>query len=389
MPVLGYNTVGLSDFPMADDYKGSVSVTDELGGVVTKFHCAIASGAGNVKIGVCETSGGNPSGQDTIEQVEIPVSITDDLWTGAPTGNTLSADTSYYLPIITDGNARVKYDSGEDLVYWYLLDDGYADAIKNPLPNGFSSVAGINVSVWIEYGHSGILGYDTPGASSMGNSTIVYGGSYLTDGAGSVIAKFHVAMAQIYGPLDAVKIVVADCKQIDGDPSGEDVIEQIEIHPVIVSDDNEAEAVGSNLLEANTKYYIGILSASGATKWKYDSGVGVTLWFDAQAGVNYAAWFPDPCRSPYGSSGLYAFSVWIDLEPPPPVYKSILDSGVGTDLVEISKTVFIVDVGSLLSEIVMSREALLRTMKIINAMDFNPKLSKAKKTETPRIMEAE
>jgi len=320
MPVLGYDTTGASSSGVLGWKMGSVAAVGNMG-IITKFHIAIDGIDGSnkgVKIGVynVDQSTRSPATKTLVEQVEIdPIVVSDNNEIVAPEGNELSASTEYLVCYISNsGNNKIKFDNGGDYS-WYQSGFTYANEHVSPW-SGTPTNLGRLISVWVDYVQPGVLGYNVAGASKMGNSTIVYGGSYSTDEQGGIIQAFHVAIGQVYAPLDAVKIVVADCKQIDGDPSGEDVIEQVEIHPVILSDDNEVAAVGSNNLEADTKYYMGILSASGATKWKYDSGVGVTLWHDALAGVNYATWFPDPCRTPYSSSSKYAWSIWVDYKHP-------------------------------------------------------------------------
>jgi len=317
MPVLGYDTAGASDGGSSGVRRGSVWTADAIGGVIQKFHVAIHSISGApdsdwIKLGItnCD-AGGDPTGESVVEQVELVAAVGDDINIEASGNYSIEANEKYYLPKIPKHSSiHIKFDAG-GATAWYKTSTTYAVEILDPITTTTS--ASRSWSVWVDYQHPGVLGYDTVGSSSLGNATIVYGGSWPTDDVGGIIQAFHVAIAQVREGFEAVKIVCADCKQVDGDPSGEDVIEQIEIDPIIVSDDNEAAAVGSNNLEADTKYYIGILSKNALTKWKYDSGPGVTLWHDALAGVDYATWFPDPCRT-YSSSGPYGWSIWIDYE---------------------------------------------------------------------------
>lgn len=154
-PYIGYSTPGASNMSTGNFLKGSCDITNGDGGNITKFHCAISSKWGatpGIKIGVCNTSDGNPSGQTTIEQVEFDAEVSDDFEIAAPEGNQLDPDTIFYIPWTGEHlQNRIKFDFVAELDYYHHSVVNYAGQIQSPLPPNFSYVADINVSIWIDY----------------------------------------------------------------------------------------------------------------------------------------------------------------------------------------------------------------------------------------------
>ena len=154
-----------------------------------------------------------------------------------------------------------------------------------------------------------ILGYSTPGASHTGQNTLYYGMSDTTDGDGGNIITFHAAIFSVHATLKGIKIVCAET--VAGDPSNCDVVEQIE-YDVNASDDEDAAAVGSNILDPSTAYYLAIITEGGSsTAFKYDSCVDTYYY---KGSVAYADQYPSPLPTVSSGSNLI-FSIWIDYEP--------------------------------------------------------------------------
>ena len=152
-----------------------------------------------------------------------------------------------------------------------------------------------------------VLGYDTAGASNLGNASYVLGGCYTTDGSGGVITKFHCAVESINVGAPGIKMAVSDT---DGsnDPSGQ-TRRDTASGSATVSDDVQLTPDTGFSLSASTEYYIGWIPENGDTDVKYDSGD----FGDAAAhyGTAYASEFANPMTSGYQDDSEH-YSIWID-----------------------------------------------------------------------------
>jgi len=312
MPILGYDTAGGSSLGSISYVYGMNDDTDELGGCITKFHVAISQlgATDEVKIAVADANqvSGDPSEQSVIEWDEWEVVVSDDNELVPPTRELLSADTTFFIGIISSNNlTKWKYDA-VGMKGW-SKSSLYGNQFPETLPAGFNNIGNFSFSIWVDYQHPGVLGYDTAGASATGQSTIYYGISDITDGIGGNIKTFHAAIATVHATLKEVKIVCAET--VDGNPSNCDVVEQVAFD-VEVSDDEDVPAVGSNILDPDTKYYLAIITEGGSgTTFKYDSGSGKPYYY--KSGVVYADQYPSPLPVISSSSNLI-FSIWIDYE---------------------------------------------------------------------------
>ena len=119
-PVIGYSTAGASStgFHSYLYHRCAVnSTTDASGGNITRFHCAISgieSSPSNryAKLNVVKPIGNDMSGQPVIEQVELPLVVSDDVSIAAPEGNLLLPNTKYTFGHIAKGGGSnyIKFD---------------------------------------------------------------------------------------------------------------------------------------------------------------------------------------------------------------------------------------------------------------------------------------
>ena len=316
MPILGYDTAGGSTTGNNTYVYGNIDVTDEIGGKIQNFHCAIDQLDGslkNIKIAVANVSMPfrNPSSQNVVEQVEYEVAISDDNEIAAPFGESLSADTDYYIAIIPEGaGTKYKYDSGF-LVSWYKSPALYVDQFPSPLQSGFVKHGPSYAwSVWIDYQHPGVLGYDVAGGSNAGFWSYKPGTIARTDNIGGLIQTFHCAIASIQGGSEGVKLAVYNVDQSTHKPDTKTLIEQVEFD-VVVSDDESITGAGSGLA-ASTYYWVGCMTEANLTKIKFDDNPGDEAFYQSPA--VYANEFVSPWGASSDGSWDISLSVWVDYE---------------------------------------------------------------------------
>jgi hypothetical protein len=426
MPILGYNTAGASDAGSTSVVYGSVDVTDGIGGNIQRFHAAVKyiAGAGTkIKVGVVncsQTPNYDPSQQDTVEFAEYAVEVSNDESVDAPSRNLLSANTRYWIGfIVEEAGTEIKFDAG-GMDYWRFTGQVYAEWFPGTMPAG-AIYGTISWSVWVDYQHPGVLGYDTAGSAGSHGIVGQYRGiNNTTDPIGGVIKKFHMSVASVDAVNKNVKMAVANCAQGDGDPSNGSLIEQIEFQ-VEVGDDEWENAAGSNEVLADTKYYIAFAVPDADTKIKYDAIN--ECWYDW--GWPYADVFPNPLDVAHAKGINVYYSLWVDYEAGGPTEVSVSDSGVGAELVGVKGIVGIAesgagvestgikasvgiidsaigvdiisligtfkksisDIGSGLETILKAIRIPLRRPKIIGVADFASKLIGAEETGKSRIVD--
>jgi len=239
------------------------------------------------------------------------------------------AEGSYAVYI--DGKRDNKYQTGKVChIYspFYIDEDGNRSPLldMNITPDGDNAKMLIlsdtpEVTAWkndpIRARHQlrldPILGYDTVGVLVFTQQDFMEGNIFTSDANGGIINALHIALYQVAtAPSDGVKLAVCDCNQINGDPSGQAVITQVE-GAGFVSDDWNISVSGSPTIQPNTDYYVSWLIESSLTRMKYDSLTPRILYFKSQA---YAGGFLDPL--PLGFAGVNSgiiISIWADYDP--------------------------------------------------------------------------
>jgi hypothetical protein len=153
-PTLGYTTIGSSNTGSNTIKWGSDALSPASSGDTQTWHVAIAAVDGTdpgIKLGLYNTSGGNPNGQSLIEQVEFDVSVSNDESTAA-SGQSIAASTLYHLCIISEnGNTKVKYDSGSSGDGTFKPGLTYATEMISPYDATGSNVDRL-FSIWMDYG---------------------------------------------------------------------------------------------------------------------------------------------------------------------------------------------------------------------------------------------
>jgi len=314
MPILGYDTAGVSNWGNATTKMGSNDDTDAIGGIIITFHVAVYAVDGSnksAKLGVydCNQGTGDPKNEALIEQVEIEtLVVSDDNSISAPVGEILEASTKYLVGFALNGdNTKIKFDSGGSA--YYRSGCTYGIELADPWQADSVSIARNN-SIWVDYQHPGVLGYDIVGVGGSHGVLNQYRGiNDITDGIGGEIKKFHCAVASVDAVNKNLKMCVADCAQSDGDPSNGAIIEQIEFE-VDVGDDEWAIAAGGNNVLASTKYFIAYAVPDADTKVKYDATP--ECWYDW--GWPYADVFPDPLDVAHTLGVAVLYSIWVDYE---------------------------------------------------------------------------
>jgi len=317
MPVLGYDTAGALNWGSSGLKMGCGADSDEIGGNMVTFHIAVQArtSPAMVKIGVynADQSTGSPLNKTLIEQVELEVDVSDDESVAASEGNALEASTKYFVVFAMDStDTKVKYDWGE---YGWYGDSVYANEFLSPWEVDVYFMARIQ-SVWVDYQHPGVLGYDTPGSSQTGSNTRCYGDSHIAIGSSGNLTTFHCAVGQVDGTpaYRGIKLAVYDCQQSDGDPTGYSPVEQVEFF-VEVSDDESVAAPEGNSISASTKYWLAFTPYSSINRVKYDSTGGEGHWYNY---TDYANEFLDP-RSGTHNTWALLFSIWVDYEAGPSI----------------------------------------------------------------------
>jgi len=342
MPVLGYDTAGGSATGDNTRAYGSSWSTDGLGGNITTFHVAVAAVSGvnpGIKLCVnnCSQVSGSPNGHSLIEQVEFDVAVSDDESVSAPVGESLSADTKYWLAqIIETAGTTVKYDSvtQESFFFKFL---NYATEFPD-IRGGTYYSTDYRWSIWVDYRHPGVLGYDTPGASNWGIFAFKMGSSDTTDGTGGNITMFHCAIATVSAENKNGRLGVYNADQDTGSPVNKTLVEQVEIEILEVSDDNSIAAPEGNELLADTKYFVVFMPRDGGTKLKYDDG-GAHFYRDS---CTYGAEFVSPWQA--NASGIARIeSVWVDYEEAggQEYIRSIADDIGITDVISAKRNIFV------------------------------------------------
>jgi hypothetical protein len=150
------------------------------------------------------------------------------------------------------------------------------------------------------------LGYNTVGASHVGNTAYAIGSNAQTDATGGTINSFHIAVYSIGTPA-TVKMVVYNTDQALSShlPTGKTIVEQVSF-TATVSNDSNAASSGTKTLSASTWYSILFLPANSDTDIKYDTGSGAN---PGKYDCTYANEFTDPAGTYQEDTDRY--SVWI------------------------------------------------------------------------------
>lgn len=151
-----------------------------------------------------------------------------------------------------------------------------------------------------------VLGYDTVGASNVGHSTYTLGNFYTTDGSGGAITKFHCAVESVDGSLTGIKLGVYETNG-SGDPSGQDLVEQV-VGVASVTTDLQIDPSTGETLAASTEYWIGYTVEGNDTDVYYDS----VAWGQARHRIPtvYADMFTNPAGT--HTQDVERSSVWLD-----------------------------------------------------------------------------
>lgn len=161
-----------------------------------------------------------------------------------------------------------------------------------------------------------VLGYDTYGSSVYGDDRFYYAWVYETDAIGGNIRSWHCSIGSISGD-PGIKLAIVDVDQITNSCSLKDVIEQIEIIPVILNTTINVEAVSKNLLSPSTKYGVAWITDGGITQMRHDSGLPSTPrnYLNLGSG-SYPAAFSDPFPDGFTTGDVTSRrSTWIEYEP--------------------------------------------------------------------------
>lgn len=160
-PTLGYDGQDLSTEHGGSDgnVRGNTETTDGSGGLINTFYATVKAVDGTesnreIKMGVYETSGGDPASQALVEQITFTSLVVSDTENRAATGsNNLSASTDYYVCFINkDQDNLLTFESKSG---WQAYNKGgqtYADQMLDPAGTPFSVVSNRAWGVWVDYG---------------------------------------------------------------------------------------------------------------------------------------------------------------------------------------------------------------------------------------------
>jgi hypothetical protein len=152
-PTFGYTTVGASSTGSNTLKWGTDALTPASSGNTQTWHVAIAAvgSPAGIKLGLYNTSGGNPNSQSLIEQVEFDVSVSNDE-SAAASGSAIAASTLYHLCFISENSSTtVKYDTGVSGDGTFKPGLTYATEMINPY-DATGSNGDRLFSIWMDYG---------------------------------------------------------------------------------------------------------------------------------------------------------------------------------------------------------------------------------------------
>ena len=151
------------------------------------------------------------------------------------------------------------------------------------------------------------LGYSTAGNSVYALNALQQkaGGSVAaTDGTGGNVTSFHCALTDATCDL---KMCIAATSS--GDPSGQDVLEQVTFNHA-ASNDADGAAAGTTALAASTTYGVIVQAAGDSAGIKYDGG-STGLY---RSSTVYADQYSDPLSTGWNLESGAVFTTWVVYE---------------------------------------------------------------------------
>ncbi|KPJ86327.1 MAG: hypothetical protein AMS17_12835 [Spirochaetes bacterium DG_61] len=156
-----------------------------------------------------------------------------------------------------------------------------------------------------------MIGWSGGGASCLPAKDRLNGTVYTAPAETGNITKWHFSICQVDETDKRMKAGIAETDE-NGNPSYQNVVEQIEMDPIEVSSDFQWDGQGGEIV-GEEEYYLTFDCPNSNNRLTLDGG-GNKYWYKAV--IPYDTAIPDPLPEIYQSQQ-YQVGIWVDYEVPP------------------------------------------------------------------------